>query len=314
MPTSFVLNGKNVTLDADPSMPVLWAIREHAGLTGTKFGCGMAQCGACTVHLEGRPSARACCRSPASRASTSRRSKACRASPRRPCRPPGSAAGAAVRLLPVRPDHVGHRAARTEPEADRRGHRRRDERQPVPLCDLRPHPGGDPRRGRDAGSLTMTIELDNTGSVRPSRRTFLKAAGTVAAVSLTIGFDFSGFGRRALAATAPAAGFAPNAFLRITPDGTVTVIAKHVEMGQARIRASRRSSPRSSTPTGRTCASKARRPMRNATRTSRSARCRGRAAARPCRTRGSSCAKPAARPARCWYRSRRPAGRCRRAS
>ena len=54
MPTSFVLNGKNVTLDADPSMPVLWAIREHAGLTGTKFGCGMAQCGACTVHLEGQ--------------------------------------------------------------------------------------------------------------------------------------------------------------------------------------------------------------------------------------------------------------------
>jgi isoquinoline 1-oxidoreductase alpha subunit len=55
MPTSFVLNGKNVTLDADPSMPVLWAIREHAGLTGTKFGCGMAQCGACTIHLEGQP-------------------------------------------------------------------------------------------------------------------------------------------------------------------------------------------------------------------------------------------------------------------
>lgn len=54
MPTSFVLNGKSVTLDADPSMPVLWAIREHAGLTGTKFGCGMAQCGACTVHLEGQ--------------------------------------------------------------------------------------------------------------------------------------------------------------------------------------------------------------------------------------------------------------------
>jgi len=54
MPTTFVLNGKSVTLDADPSMPVLWAIREHAGLTGTKFGCGMAQCGACTVHLEGQ--------------------------------------------------------------------------------------------------------------------------------------------------------------------------------------------------------------------------------------------------------------------
>jgi isoquinoline 1-oxidoreductase alpha subunit len=55
MPTSFVLNGKPTTLDADPAMPLLWALREVAGLTGTKFGCGMALCGACTVHLEGRP-------------------------------------------------------------------------------------------------------------------------------------------------------------------------------------------------------------------------------------------------------------------
>ena len=54
MSTSFVLNGKPATLDADPTMPLLWAIREIAGLTGTKFGCGMAQCGACTVHLDGR--------------------------------------------------------------------------------------------------------------------------------------------------------------------------------------------------------------------------------------------------------------------
>jgi isoquinoline 1-oxidoreductase alpha subunit len=54
MPTSLVLNGKPITLDADPNMPLLWAIREVAGLPGTKFGCGMAQCGACTVHLDGR--------------------------------------------------------------------------------------------------------------------------------------------------------------------------------------------------------------------------------------------------------------------
>jgi isoquinoline 1-oxidoreductase subunit alpha len=53
MATSFLLNGKSVTLDADPTMPLLWAIREFAGLTGTKFGCGMALCGACTVHLDG---------------------------------------------------------------------------------------------------------------------------------------------------------------------------------------------------------------------------------------------------------------------
>ncbi len=54
MATTFVLNGTSVTLDADPTMPLLWAIREQAGLHGTKFGCGAAQCGACTVHLEGQ--------------------------------------------------------------------------------------------------------------------------------------------------------------------------------------------------------------------------------------------------------------------
>ena len=54
MPTAVVLNGKPATLDADPTMPLLWVLRETAGLTGTKFGCGMAQCGACTVHLDGR--------------------------------------------------------------------------------------------------------------------------------------------------------------------------------------------------------------------------------------------------------------------
>jgi isoquinoline 1-oxidoreductase subunit alpha len=54
MATSFMLNGKSTTLDADPNMPLLWAVREVAGLPGTKFGCGMAQCGACTVHLEGK--------------------------------------------------------------------------------------------------------------------------------------------------------------------------------------------------------------------------------------------------------------------
>jgi isoquinoline 1-oxidoreductase alpha subunit len=54
MSTTFVLNGKPTTLDADPAMPLLWAVREVAGLTGTKFGCGMAQCGACTVQLDGK--------------------------------------------------------------------------------------------------------------------------------------------------------------------------------------------------------------------------------------------------------------------
>jgi isoquinoline 1-oxidoreductase beta subunit len=82
----------------------------------------------------------------------------------------------------------------------------------------------------------MTTGSDLTDAVRPSRRTFLKAAGAVAAVGanigLTIGFEWAGMGRRALAATMPDATFAPNAFLRVAPDNSVTVIAKHVEMGQ----------------------------------------------------------------------------------
>ena len=53
--TTFTVNGKTVNVDADPSTPVLWALRDHLQLTGTKFGCGAALCGACTVHLDGAP-------------------------------------------------------------------------------------------------------------------------------------------------------------------------------------------------------------------------------------------------------------------
>jgi isoquinoline 1-oxidoreductase subunit alpha len=53
--TSLNINGKTVSIDAEPSTPVLWALRDHLELTGTKFGCGAALCGACTVHLNGQP-------------------------------------------------------------------------------------------------------------------------------------------------------------------------------------------------------------------------------------------------------------------
>jgi isoquinoline 1-oxidoreductase subunit alpha len=53
------INGKNVDLEVDPATPLLWAIREQGGLTGTKFGCGVAQCGACSIHLNGEVT-RAC--------------------------------------------------------------------------------------------------------------------------------------------------------------------------------------------------------------------------------------------------------------
>ena len=51
----FSINGRTVDVDADPNTPLLWVIREQVGLTGTKYGCGVAQCGACTVHIDGAP-------------------------------------------------------------------------------------------------------------------------------------------------------------------------------------------------------------------------------------------------------------------
>jgi len=53
--TKLTVNGETRQVDADPAMPLLWVIREELGLTGTKFGCGIAQCGACTVHVDGIP-------------------------------------------------------------------------------------------------------------------------------------------------------------------------------------------------------------------------------------------------------------------
>lgn len=59
MTINATINGKPVSLSAEPDTPLLWVIREELGLTGTKFGCGIAACGACTVHIDGAP-ARSC--------------------------------------------------------------------------------------------------------------------------------------------------------------------------------------------------------------------------------------------------------------
>ncbi len=53
MPVTLTINGKAHAVDADPETPLLWVLRDHLGMTGTKFGCGIAQCGACTVHIDG---------------------------------------------------------------------------------------------------------------------------------------------------------------------------------------------------------------------------------------------------------------------
>jgi isoquinoline 1-oxidoreductase subunit alpha len=59
MPIPFVVNGREVTVDAPPDTPLLWVLRDVLSLKGTKYGCGIAQCGACTVHVNGTPR-RAC--------------------------------------------------------------------------------------------------------------------------------------------------------------------------------------------------------------------------------------------------------------
>ena len=55
MATTLTINGEEKSFDAPPEMPLLWVLRDILGLTGTKFGCGIAQCGACTVHVDGKP-------------------------------------------------------------------------------------------------------------------------------------------------------------------------------------------------------------------------------------------------------------------
>lgn len=60
------INGKEVEVDVDPSTPLLWVLRDHLDMTGTKYGCGIAQCGACTIHLDGV--ATRCCVLPVSAA------------------------------------------------------------------------------------------------------------------------------------------------------------------------------------------------------------------------------------------------------
>ena len=125
--TPVTINGRRHDIDLPADTPLLWALRDELGLTGTKFGCGMALCGACTVHLEGQ--AVRSCMTPLSAVGEQeghhhrghgggpgRQGRADRLD--RDQRPP-------VRLLPVRTDHVGDGAPQAQPEADRRRHRRR---------------------------------------------------------------------------------------------------------------------------------------------------------------------------------------------
>ena len=149
MATTLKVNGKTVNVKAEPDTPLLWVMRDELGLTGTKFGCGAALCGACTVHLDGQPI--------------------------RSCQTPVSAAaGKKVTTIeslsrnnshPLQKAWIAHDVPQcgycqsgqlmsaaallaTEQEPERRRHRRRDGGQHLPLRHLRAHPRRDQDRGR----------------------------------------------------------------------------------------------------------------------------------------------------------------------
>ena len=143
------VNGKPRDLDVPDDMPLLWTLRDVLNMTGTKFGCGAGLCGACTIHIDGQP-VRSCI-TPVS-AAVGKRITTIEAI--------GSHAGgeegpgrlararrAAMRLLPVRPDHVCSGAARRNRQAERRGHRHCHGREHLPLRHVSAHPRCD-QKGR----------------------------------------------------------------------------------------------------------------------------------------------------------------------
>ncbi len=190
---TLTLNGKEVQFDGDPSMPLLWFIRDVEGLTGTKFGCGVAQCGACTVHVNGEP--RRSCVTPVGTLDgaevTTIEGAAGQGQPRR-CRPRGSpstcrSAATASRARSCRPSVC----CRMNPKPTRRRHRSRHDRQHLPLLHLSPHPRRHPRCSQPVGGLSH-----GTSAIAANRRQFLQGS---TAQAWSIGFHVPGAKRAAAA-------------------------------------------------------------------------------------------------------------------
>ena len=150
------INGKVRDVQAEPDTPLLWVIREQVGLTGTKYGCGVAQCGACSVHINGE--VQRSCSIPLSAVKASDKIVTIEGLSANSSHPVQKAWArgrrAAMRLLPVRPDHGRRRAAEEEAEADRCRHRRGDD-QHLPLRHLSAHP-----RGRASGGRQYRARAD----------------------------------------------------------------------------------------------------------------------------------------------------------
>ena len=187
--TRLEINGKSYPVDVPPDTPLLWVLRDELGLTGTKFGCGMALCGACTVHVDGEPG-RACV-TPVS-ALAGKRSSPSRASARtvgkRGAGGLGRRGRAAVRLLPGGPDHVGDGAAQeaspSRPTPTSTTRWRATSAAAAPTRRIRSgHQAGRRTAGSDGMSAPLTsIRLSHIADdatlviVNVSRRRFVKGA------------------------------------------------------------------------------------------------------------------------------------------
>ncbi len=236
------VNGKTHSVDVDGDTPLLWVLRDVLGMTGTKFGCGMALCGACTVHLDGV--ATRSCVTPidtigASKITTIEAIGA-------------TAAGARIQKAWLDREVVqcgycqsgqimsASALLASNPHPTDFGHRRRDVGQHLPLRDLWPHSRSD-QTGRAierAGRLTMIFDRITSGAAGSdrssssddfSRRRFLQAgAAAGGGLMLSLSLPFAS----GEAEAAGAGGFAPNAFIRIDGDGHIVLTMPYVEMGQ----------------------------------------------------------------------------------
>ncbi len=170
------VNGKVHNVDVEPDTPLLWVLREQLGLTGTKYGCGIAQCGACTVHIDG-VATRTCVR-PVSTVTAAQKivtieglSAERLASGAKSL---GRARRSAMRVLPERNDHGGVGPACDEAQSHRCRHRRGDD-QHLPLWHIQPRSrrdqgggAGRRRQKRRPGHSTRRREHDMSANL--SRR------------------------------------------------------------------------------------------------------------------------------------------------
>ena len=229
---TLTINGKTQQVDVDPNTPLLWVIREQVGLTGTKYGCGLAQCGACTVHIDG--AAVRSCVMPVSAVAGKRITTI-----------EGLAQGGrlhkvqkawvdldvpAVRLLPERHDHGGRRAPAREAAPDRRRHRRRDH-QHLPLRHLPAGARGDPRRGQ--GSVRETTMTRRNSRCRKSAAAPSSSAAPPSAAASRSDCAFRPSARRWCAR--PDGSPEITVWVVIRPDNTTVVRVVRAEMGQGTI-------------------------------------------------------------------------------